>query len=299
MHCIGALKVQQVIADISGSFEYLELPEAEVEVWPGLKWGRFDQPLTPAFWASQAWAYQPERAEDYRLGKSLTEEVIFCILGGHGAPAEVGLAASHRVCAALPKVEAPTISVSELDHLLRTPLLVNGKTIRYRFAAQRARYLAGTLQLLSEIIEDELQDENLREALCRLPGVGPKTASWIVRNRRGSDCVAILDVHIVRACCAMGVFPDNANPTRAYSKLEKLFLSFCQATNSRASAMDAVMWATMRNISHALLRKLIDPADRLTHDGGLSQTAHLKESNNSCLDQADRAATLSALAEAR
>src|SRR6266568_5562379 len=107
MHCIGVFTMQQVIADVCGRFEVLELPRAEAEVWPGLEWGRFDQPLTPAFWASQAWAAQPERDENYQLGKSLAEEVIYCILGGHGAPAEVGLAASRRVCAALPNATLP------------------------------------------------------------------------------------------------------------------------------------------------------------------------------------------------
>lgn len=291
--------MQQVIADVCGRFEVLELPRAEAEVWPGLVWGSFDKPLTPAFWASQAWAAQPERDDGYQLGKSLTEEVIFCILGGHGAPAEVGLAASHRVCGALPNTETPVLSESVLEDLLRAPLVVNGKKIRYRFASQRARYLACALELLSGIVEDDLSDLALREALYRLPGVGPKTASWIVRNRRGSDKVAILDVHIVRACSAMGIFPDNANPVRGYSKLEERFLTFCQATNSRASAMDAVMWATMRNISHSLLRQLIDPATRLKqHVGTISEKTLLKE-NNSCLDPAARAGTLLDLVEAR
>ncbi len=291
--------MQQVIADVCGRFEVLELPRAEAEVWPGLEWGRFDQPLTPAFWASQAWAAQPERDENYQLGKSLAEEVIYCILGGHGAPAEVGLAASRRVCAALPNATLPVLSVSVLDELLREPLIVNGKKVRYRFAAQRARYLAGAMELLGDIVEVDLSDLALREALCGLPGVGPKTASWIVRNRRGSDSVAILDIHIVRACAAMGVFPDNANPARGYAKLEERFLTFCHATESRASAMDAVMWSTMRNISHSFLQQLIDPLDRLKqHARSNSEEALLKE-NNSCPDPAVRAVTLLDLVEAR
>lgn len=51
--------MQQVIAEISGRFERLSLPDPTAPVWPGLRWGRFDEPLTPAFWASQAWEPNP------------------------------------------------------------------------------------------------------------------------------------------------------------------------------------------------------------------------------------------------
>lgn len=52
MHCIGGRISQRVIASINGRFQELELPEALAVVWPGLSWGRFEEPLTPAFWVS-------------------------------------------------------------------------------------------------------------------------------------------------------------------------------------------------------------------------------------------------------
>jgi thermostable 8-oxoguanine DNA glycosylase len=271
---------QQVIADIGGRFEVLDLPDVDAWVWPGLAWGRFDQPLTPAFWASQAWMAKPQRDEDYRLGRTLTEEVIYCLLGGHGAPAEVGLAASRRICAALSTDRSPRPSRSELEALLREPLFVRGKFVRYRFAAQRARYLASALECLPNVREDCLTDVALRDVLCGFPGIGPKTASWVVRNRRASDRVAILDVHIVRACAAIGVFPEDANPARAYPNLERRFLEFCQATRSRASAMDAVMWATMRRLSRGFLQQLIDPLACFTQLNGAEQ-----KGNQPCPDR--------------
>ena len=51
----------------------------------------------------------------------------------------------------------------------------------------------------------------LRDALTAIPGVGLKTASWAVRNHRASDSVAVLDVHIVRACEHLGVFPARSD----------------------------------------------------------------------------------------
>ncbi len=272
--------VQQVIAEIGGRFEYLNLPDATAAVWPGLLWGRFDQPLTPAFWASQAWMANPARDESYRLGRTLTEEVVYCILGGHGAPAEVGLAAASRVCDALLHAGNLKPSPVELERLLREPLSVHGRLIRYRFAAQRALYLAGALERIEEVEYDRLNDVALRDALRALPGIGPKTASWIVRNRRASDQVAILDVHIVRACSAIGVFPEGAKPTRYYADLEQRFLAFCEVTRSRASAMDAVMWSTMRGVSRVFLQQLVDQAGRFTQYGAIEQSGNL-----ACLDR--------------
>lgn len=249
--------MQQALASINGCIESLDLPDPDAVIWPGLCWGRYDRPLSPAFWVCQAWMAKPEHEAAYRLGRSFMEEVVYCLLGGHGASAEIGLAASTRVCTALADRTCAMLPEEELEKLLRKPLVVGGRSVHYRFAAQRARYLAETLSRLSELDEEQMDDIALRDGLRKLPGIGPKTASWIVRNRRASDRVAILDIHIVRACALIGVFPQGADPARQYLDLEHRFLAFCDATQSRASAMDAVMWATMRNLSRRLLQQLV------------------------------------------
>lgn len=75
---------------------------------------------------------------------------------------------------------------------------------------------------------------------------GPKTASWIVRNLRGSDEVAILDVHVIRACRAMNLFPDVVSLPRDYDGLEARFLSFADRIGVKPSLLDAVMWTEVR-----------------------------------------------------
>ncbi|MBB4041653.1 thermostable 8-oxoguanine DNA glycosylase [Microvirga flocculans] len=250
--------MQQVIAKIAGTYAALDLPDPDAWLMPGIRWGSFEHALTPAFWVSQAWMSDEAQAPSFRLGKTLVEEVVVCLLGGHGMPAEVGLAASDRICKALADTADNLLSDEECERLLLEPFLVGGRPVRYRFARQRARYLAGTLRGLKAIDEAGLSDVAFRDALCTLPGIGPKTASWIVRNRRASDAVAILDVHIIRACQIMGVFPESACPARHYLGLEKRFLDFCLAAGARASVVDAVMWGTMRRVSKRLLNQLID-----------------------------------------
>ena len=93
---------------------------------------------------------------------------------------------------------------------------------------------------------------DLRRKLLELEGVGPKTASWIVRNLLGTDEVAILDIHVLRACQAMQLFPDAVSLPRDYVPLEKRFLAFASAIAVRASILDMVMWVEMRRGRSAL-----------------------------------------------
>jgi thermostable 8-oxoguanine DNA glycosylase len=251
--------MQRVIADIGGEYRFLDLPEPAELLMPGIRWGSFEHALTPAFWVSQAWMEGEPTSTSFQLGKTLVEEVVVCLLGGHGAPAEVGLAAFARVREELARTQDNLLSYEICKRLLLEPLTVNGRPIHYRFARQRAKYLAGSLQALKSVDEDELDDVDFRDALCGLPGIGPKTASWIVRNRRASDEVAILDIHIVRACQIMSVFPERSDPTRNYRELEARFLEFCLSAQARASVMDSTMWGTMRKLSKRLLNLLVDP----------------------------------------
>lgn len=254
--------MQEFLADRQGRIERLLLPPPEQEVWPGLPWGRFDAILSPAFWVSQAWSIDAPGAQSrpFGLGKDLGEEVVYCLLGGFGAPAEVGLAAARRVNDAVAAGMRP--EAEAIHRLLSRPLAVGTREVRYRFARLRAGYLASALQGLSDIDDGELDDVGLRDALKRLHGIGPKTASWIVRNHRSSDRVAILDVHVVRAGVAMGIFPTARTPANDYLGLERRFLEFCDRTCTRASNLDAVIWSTMRAMGVEWHGRIVDANQR-------------------------------------
>jgi len=225
----------------------LELPASTDDVLPGVAWGHYDVLFTPAFWAARVWLLQQDtRFSRFRLGATLREEVAACVLGGFGIPAEVGLAAFSRL-----RDWGLLVSgahENEIQQALLEPLAVGDRLIRYRFAKQRAERLAAILMHIDDVEFDD--DRTLREELLRLPGVGPKTASWIVRNHLGSDEVAILDIHIVRACVAANVFPREVNLSRDYFRLEEQFLRFATAIDARPSVLDSVMWHHMRHIGH-------------------------------------------------
>lgn len=286
--------MQRVAGEIDGRLATLELPHHEALVMPGVPWGRFDHPLTPAFWAAQAWMSDLPKGDGFRLGRTLPEEVVACLLGGHGAPAEVGLAAFARVRNELRRRGEATLPPDIAERLLLEPLDIGGRPVRYRFARTRARYLVACLDGLRGIDEESLGDIGLRDALNALPGIGPKTASWIVRNRRASDAVAILDIHIVRACQAMGAFPQGADPARGYRTLERRYLDLCLGLGSPASVMDAVMWTTMRKMSRALHNLIVDRSQYFT-----DKFPPMKNGGTACPAAAAVATTPAALAAFR
>jgi thermostable 8-oxoguanine DNA glycosylase len=123
--------------------------------------------------------------------------------------------------------------------------MVRGRSVRYRFAAQKAKYLAGSLAILAAGAPTVSTGRSLRDWLLQLPGVGFKTASWVARNWLDADDVAILDVHILRVGYAIGLFSPRLTVTRDYLKLEERFLALAQAMRVRPSQLDAVIWHEM------------------------------------------------------
>ena len=96
----------------------------------------------------------------------------------------------------------------------------------------------------------------LRHWLLTLPGVGPKTASWITRNWLNSDEVAIIDIHIHRAGLIAGFFSIDNVVHRDYAVMEVQFLEFSSRLGVRAAVLDALMWKHMRD-SNSLAIRLI------------------------------------------
>ena len=207
-----------------------------------VRWGHPWQVGTPAFWVGLAQVTETQSGTErsYRLGSTLAEEVAACLLGGHGIPHQVGLAAfaAVRENGLLGRTPCP----EEIERVLRAPLTVGGRAVRYRFSRRKAAFLSAALDGIQRGDPPESARE-LRQWLLRLPGIGPKTSGWIVRNYLGSDEVAIIDIHVHRAGVEAGVFDSAWTPGRDYERLEALFLCWAQAGGVRASSLDAVVWS--------------------------------------------------------
>jgi len=191
----------------------------------------------------------------HSLGKTLEEEVVACLLGGYGVPAEVALAAFDRLRTRGLLSNRPSSS-DVISQSLQEPLTISGRSVKYRFWSQKARYIASALQILHERPAPRDSADNLRQYLLRIPGVGFKIASWIVRNWLGSDEVAILDIHIVRAGRLMNLYSAKDHVTRNYLDMERRFLTLARAMNTHAADLDALIWFEMRRTPRLVTRLL-------------------------------------------
>lgn len=235
-----------------------ELPSARDEVLPGVRWGAVDAFPTPAYWAYQVLARRVAgETIRYRLGDTLVEEVAACLLGGHGIPASVGLAAFHKLKSMGMFVGA--CSKERLYDALSEPIELDGRSIHYRFARQKSKYLEAALSRLAANSAPTNTGKSLRDWLLDVPGIGYKTASWIARNWLDADDVAILDIHVLRAGAIAGFFEHGLTVERDYLRLEEQFLRFSRALGVRASELDAVIWLEMMS-SPGTVRDLLPAA---------------------------------------
>lgn len=251
----------------------VELPPPDTEILPGVPWGRVECFPTPAYWAFQVLARRlSAQSIQYKLGKTLREEVGACLLGGHGIPAQIGLLAyehlrSKNAFAGEPPTEG------QLQVWLAEPMAVDGRPIRYRFAAQKARYLAAALLKVSAEPAPST-GRALRDWLTGIPGVGYKTASWIARNWLDADDVAILDIHLLRAGVVAGFLDPTLTVERHYLELEAQFLDFSRGLGVRPSELDAVIWLEMaqsRSTVERILQALPESRFKHRHVGSLQR----------------------------
>ena len=223
------------------------------EVMPGIRYGREDQLLSPAYWAMKCATADVDQVNFVNRHGTLEEEVGFCLLGGYSVTLEVAAAFFDRLKRYGVFRLENSHSEADIMKLLQLPALVNGRPCRYRFPNQRAKRIRGAMVGLKELDLNPEHPIEFRNQLQRLEGVGPKTASWIARNWLDSDQIAILDIHVLRAGWFLGLFDRSCRLPSDYLNLERLFLEFAEKLEVRASVLDCVMWLDMRTFGSKLI----------------------------------------------
>ncbi len=212
-------------------------------------WGLSHELGTAAYWVEQTRSRRPRGG--HRLGATLAEEVVACLLGGYGVRAEVGLAAFERLRREQMISLTQPADREKLRAALEEPLSVSGGGyIRYRFPNQRADRIAGALRVLSEETAPG-GGHDLRDWLLRIPGIGPKTASWVARNWSNSDGIAIIDVHIHQAGLAAGFFADHWKLPNDYGCFEQAFCGVAELGGVRSADLDARIWRDLAYLGPA------------------------------------------------
>jgi N-glycosylase/DNA lyase len=217
------------------------------------------EPWWASVWERHSAHYAASATSDVRGGEeALRRELIFCLLGGHGVTFELATSATHVVVGLDPFAArwTPSRLQSALEDELSTPQFeprrLDGGLRRYRFPARKSALIVravawvrseGGLQAGLEALESE---ESRREWLLGCPGVGMKTASWLLRNCGWARKLAILDVHLLRALADAAVVSAPQLP-RDYRAVEEAYLEWAEKLGACPAALDLFLWDVQRS----------------------------------------------------
>lgn len=210
---------------------------------------------------------------------SLRRELIFCLLGGHGVTFELALSATDVILRLRPFDDGwtpdrlrPAIQ-RELSKPQFEPRRADGTFRRYRFPARKAQLIVDAVGWVDEQrdlhrgLAARTCERDRRSWLCQCPGIGLKTASWLLRNCGWAERLAILDVHLIRALQEAGVVTEPRLP-RDYELIEVAYLAWADGLGACPSALDLFLWEVQRARSTSLIRGLeaISPPASLGND---------------------------------
>ncbi len=244
-----SLEPQTVFDVIDGRVERLFLPNPHSLVLDGIEWGYAEAMFTPAFWAAQAWHDRnTNRYGDFAWSSDLREEIVACLLGGHGVTSEMNRVAYERLkTSGVLAPDAQRVSEEAIFQLLQTPFSINGRAVRYRFPHRKSIFVAAALKKLNCSGTPPNRAKELRTWLLEFPGIGLKIASWITRNHLRTGDVAVIDIHIFRAGVIMGLFSDRDAISRDYLPMEEKFIRFAQSIGVCAEKLDVIIWRIMKD----------------------------------------------------
>ena len=202
-------------------------------------------------------AVRPSAAVDCAM---IEHELLFCLLGGFGITYEHGRSASCAIMKLKPFSDDwndEDLFQALLSALMRPqfePRRKDGSFRRYRFPKQKASVIVKARQWVR--VHDPL-DKRLfqlndpkerRKFLNECPGVGFKTASWLLRNLGLGNDLAIIDVHLLRALMSAERIPYDIRIPRDYEMVEEAFLFWCAQLEAPAAAFDLFVWHWQRGM---------------------------------------------------
>lgn len=188
----------------------------------------------------------------------LERELLFCLLGGFGVTYEHGRSAAAILSGLDPfsEVWGDDELFEEIVQTLMQPQFEpqksDGSLRRYRFPRQKASMIVNARRWLLDnaMIGERLQtiasSEERRELLRGCPGVGLKTASWVLRNLGLGSDLAIIDTHVLRALFDSGRVSETVRLPRDYELAEQAFLMWCNELDAPPAAFDLFVWDWQR-----------------------------------------------------
>ena len=188
----------------------------------------------------------------------IENELLFCLMGGFSVTYEHGRSAAEVICRLRPFSEE--WEDEDLFNAISTALMqpqfgpakADGTPRRFRFPLQKASTIVKARNWLhsngpiQERLVESGSDKERRRFLSDCPGIGLKTASWLLRNLGMGAELATIDVHVLRALAEAARIPKNVQMPRDYELVEEAFLEWCNELNASPAAFDLFLWHWQR-----------------------------------------------------
>lgn len=188
---------------------------------------------------------------------ALHDALVFCLLSGHGVTFELALSAGRHLAAfgvlsrRRTDEELRDLLFAELSRPQFEPRRKDGTFRRFRYPMRKTGLIVCARRWLldqGELFERlrSIPNERARRMfLTACPGVGLKTASWLLRNAGLAHELAVLDIHVLRVMEAQGRLGDLRVP-QDYERIEEKFLAWCRELRAPPAAFDFFLWEAQR-----------------------------------------------------
>ena len=207
--------------------------------------------LCPAIWKNIN-----QSSHDWSSEECLLEELFCCVLSSQ-VRFELAQAVTQNIKDNGLLSPAVTQSYEKrLLAVLKSPVLVSGRRIRYRFPNVKARQLCCAMKniydnenSLAQIIAHKSDSSDLRDTLITLvPGLGMKQASMFLRNVSSSFDLAVIDAHVLKYMTTSNLI--EASPSSIsknwYLTQEELLKRYASHFGYPVGCVDYAIWIVMR-----------------------------------------------------
>ena len=205
----------------------------------------------------EIWDNMQSISEDKYTEEQLWEELICCVLSS-----QVKFELSQAVTQNLKYNGLLDLKISgflyeeRLAVLLKTPVMVDDRSVKYRFPNSKAKQIAtawkniyGNGVTLRGMLDKFSEPSELRIALVKLvPGLGMKQASMYLRNVSNSFELAVIDSHVLKymnVMCLVKKVPTTISKAQ-YLVKENMLTKYAEKFGYPVGCVDYAIWIVMR-----------------------------------------------------
>lgn len=208
--------------------------------------------LCPEIWGNMRSASVTKYPEEI-----LWEELVCCVLSS-----QVKFELSQAVTQNLKRnglldIKAIDYSYEDrLGELLRSPIMIDDRPIKYRFPNIKTKQIAAARKniygcniSLRGILDKYSDPSDLRTALVKLvPGLGMKQASMYLRNVSNSFELAVIDSHVLNYMNVVNLLKNvpTTISTTQYLVKENMLTKYAEKFGYPVGCVDYAIWIVMR-----------------------------------------------------